>query len=168
MVCQQTFFERREKDLKCLKLFDRISGFQNRCSPKLGALWRVISRMTLVPKHDHISRNCWATFFSDPGLFPATQRENISMRKRWRRGGALELTPASILGLNPQERKTCQQVNYLICPQGHAFLLNFCLDGGGRYQGNQILQAHIWHIMGANGKLEDIINWEDWELSGSE
>lgn len=43
-----------------------------RSSPKLGALCRVISRMTLVPKHDHISRNCWATFFRLPGLFPAT------------------------------------------------------------------------------------------------
>lgn len=78
-----------------------------------------------------------------------------------------ELTPGSVLGLNPQERKTCQQVNYLICPQGHAFLLNYCLGGARRCQGDQILQAHIWHIMDANGKLEDIINWEDCSVSGS-
>lgn len=72
----------------------------------------------------------------------------------------VELTPRSALGLNPQERKTCQQVNYLICPRGHAFPLNYCLRGPRRCQGNQILQGHIWHIMEANGKLEDIINWK--------
>lgn len=72
----------------------------------------------------------------------------------------VELTPRSTLGLNPQERKTCQQVNYLICPRRHAFPLNYCLRGPGRCQGNQILQGHIWHIMEANGKLEDIINWK--------
>lgn len=95
-------------------------------------------------------------------------RENISMRKGgkgWDVG--VELTPGSTLGLNPQERKTCQQVNYLICPQGHAFLLNYCLCSPRRCQGNQILQAHIWHIMEANGKLEDIINWKDCKVSAS-
>lgn len=95
-------------------------------------------------------------------------RENISMRKEGEGSGCrVELTPGSALGLNPQERKTCQQVNYLICPQGHAFLLNYCLGSPRRCQGDQILQAHIWHIMDANGKLEDIINWEDCNVSAS-
>lgn len=90
----------------------------------------------------------------------------------WEKGGkgwdvGVELTPGSTLGLNPQERKTCQQVNYLICPRGHAFLLNYCLCSPRRCQGNQILQAHIWHIMEANGKLEDIINWEHCNASAS-
>ena len=40
--------------------------------PKLGALCKVMSRITLVPKQDHIKRNCWATFFSDPCLLAAT------------------------------------------------------------------------------------------------
>lgn len=81
------------------------------------------------------------------------------------RDTGVELTPQSTLGLNPQERKTCQQVNYLICPQGHASLLNYCVRSPRRCQGNQILQAHIWHIMGANGKLEDIINWGNCNVS---
>lgn len=42
--------------------------------PKLGALCKVMSRITLVPKQDHIKRNCWATFFSDPCLLAATYK----------------------------------------------------------------------------------------------
>lgn len=42
--------------------------------PKLGALCKVMSRITLVPKHDHIKRNCWATFFRDPCLLAATYK----------------------------------------------------------------------------------------------
>lgn len=55
-----------------LRLSPCERGNMDMSSPKLGALWRVMSRMTLVPKHDHISRNCWATFFRHPGLLPAT------------------------------------------------------------------------------------------------
>lgn len=40
--------------------------------PKLGALCKVMSRITLVPKQDHIRRNCWATFLRDPCLLAAT------------------------------------------------------------------------------------------------
>lgn len=43
--------------------------------PKLGALCRVMSRITLVPKQDHISRNCCATFFRDPCLLAATYKQ---------------------------------------------------------------------------------------------
>lgn len=43
--------------------------------PKLGALCKVMSRITLVPKQDHIRRNCWATFFRDPCLFAATYKK---------------------------------------------------------------------------------------------
>lgn len=42
--------------------------------PKLGALCKVMSRMTRVPKQDHIRRNCWATFFRDPCRLAATYR----------------------------------------------------------------------------------------------
>lgn len=31
-----------------------------------------MSRITLVPKQDHIRRNCWATFLRDPCLLAAT------------------------------------------------------------------------------------------------
>lgn len=40
--------------------------------PKLGALCKVMSRITRVPKQDHIRRNCWATFFKEPCLLAAT------------------------------------------------------------------------------------------------
>lgn len=43
--------------------------------PKLGALCKVMSRITLVPKQDHINRNCWATFFRDPCLLAATYEQ---------------------------------------------------------------------------------------------
>lgn len=43
--------------------------------PKLGALCSVMSRITLVPKQDHIRRNCWATFFRDPCLLVATYKK---------------------------------------------------------------------------------------------
>lgn len=43
--------------------------------PKLGALCKVMSRITLVPKQDHIRRNCWATFFRDPCLLAATYKK---------------------------------------------------------------------------------------------
>lgn len=102
-----------------------------------------------------------------PGPLPCHLERTFPWEKRGKGGDAgVELTPGCVLGLNPQERKTCQQVNYLICPQGHAFLLNYCLGGPGRCRGDRILQAHIWHIMDANGKLEDIINWEDCNVSG--
>lgn len=97
-----------------------------------------------------------------PGPLPCHLERTFPWEKRGKgRDAGVELTPRSVSGLNPQERKTCQQVNYLICPQGHAFLLNYCLGSPRRCQGDQILQAHIWHIMDANGKLEDIINSED-------
>lgn len=40
--------------------------------PKLGALCKVMSRITRVPKQDHIRRNCCATFFKEPCLLAAT------------------------------------------------------------------------------------------------
>lgn len=71
------------------------------------------------------------------------------------------LTPQPVFGgLTLRDQKTCQQVNYLICPQGHAFLLNHCVARPRRCLGDRILQGHIGHIMAANGKLVDIINWE--------
>ena len=37
--------------------------------PKLGELLSVISLMILVPKHDHIRRNCRAILLREPGFF---------------------------------------------------------------------------------------------------
>lgn len=51
--------------------------------PKLGALCKVMSRITLVPKQDHIKRNCWATFFRDPGLLAATYKKMNSFNSGW-------------------------------------------------------------------------------------
>lgn len=65
--------------------------------PKLGALCKVMSRITLVPKQDHIRRNCWATFLRDPCLLAATyERVNdINM---------LELTLHLALSLETDEK----------------------------------------------------------------
>lgn len=51
--------------------------------PKLGALCKVMSRITRVPKQDHIRRNCWATFFKEPCLLAATckKRDVSDMEK---------------------------------------------------------------------------------------
>lgn len=79
------------------------------------------------------------------GPLPRHLERTFPWEKRGKgRDAGVELTPGSVLGLNPQERKTCQQVNYLICPRGHAFLLNYCLGSPRRCRGDQILQAHIW------------------------
>lgn len=51
--------------------------------PKLGALCKVMSRITLVPKQDHIKRNCWATFFSDPCLLAATYKRAKGFKSGW-------------------------------------------------------------------------------------
>ena len=55
---------------KCLEM-----GRAGVALPKLGALCKVMSRITLVPKQDHIKRNCWATFFKDPCLLAATYKK---------------------------------------------------------------------------------------------
>lgn len=52
-----------------------FGGEEGLALPKLGALCKVMSRITLVPKQDHIRRNCWATFFRDPCLFAATYKK---------------------------------------------------------------------------------------------
>ena len=51
--------------------------------PKLGALCKVMSRITLVPKQDHIKRNCWATFFRDPCLLAATYKRVNGCMSGW-------------------------------------------------------------------------------------
>lgn len=51
--------------------------------PKLGALCKVMSRITRVPKQDHIRRNCWATFFKEPCLLAATcKNTDISVMEK--------------------------------------------------------------------------------------
>lgn len=75
----------------------------------------------------------------------------------WKSEEGVALTSGSTSGLNPQERQTCQQVNYLICPWRHALPFNYCLASPGRRHGDRILQAHIWNIMDANRGHEDII-----------
>jgi hypothetical protein len=64
----------------CLCVYVGVCAHSSMCGtrivlPKLGALCKVMSRITLVPKQDHISRNCWATFFRDPCLLAATYKQ---------------------------------------------------------------------------------------------
>ncbi len=49
--------------------------------PKLGALCRVISRITRVPKHDHISKNCLAMRRNEPTFLALGCNEKNSERK---------------------------------------------------------------------------------------
>ena len=61
--------------------------------PKLGALCKVMSRITLVPKQDHIKRNCWATFLRDPCLLAAIYKKVNDFNS-----GGLELSFIAVFG----------------------------------------------------------------------
>lgn len=59
----------KQVSMGCFVIWFNINSWKYQ--PKLGALWSVMSRITLVPKQDHISRNWRAVLRKEPGRFLA-------------------------------------------------------------------------------------------------